>query len=460
MSTPEKTEKKEKPMAARSEAEKKKSAAKAKRTRARNKKKREEAARKAARTRKAGKRGGKKESRKGGRKAERRASSRKGARKSRKSRKSRKGGGGVKAVSIPRGAKKVIVAERGHRKHHRRARRNHGYAMENPLSPTEIFAGGLTMLLGLAVADISDRYWATHALTAGTPSSTGVVPYTDTPAVAAGSASTMASFGTGLYPGMLNGAAVLAPMNMTRWVSGGVLAAVPFIAAAFTKQPTLRTALQLFGFGVVARIGGKFLVDTFAGLLGSTALGQQLYVNELAATGQYQAAMGNPVTVSLPNGITPAAVGTGGATGLAKAPQPVCCSNCARGLPCTQEIPPGPAGFVNGPQQSNTGITSGSMNSPQGTIDYPIDGVTGQVYSPQGGGASGQVYSPQGGGPGTSGTFQSFPASQSGQSQTQGQAYQAATQDTTLARPPQLPPARPNPFRYDAQYTESTVTRH
>jgi hypothetical protein len=209
--------------------------------------------------------------------------------------------------------------------------------MENPLSTVEIIAGGLTMLLGLAVADVSDRYWATTALVASTSGTT--TAYTNTPTGTAGTAPT-SSFGAGLYPGMLNGAAVMAPMNLTRWVSGGVLAVVPFVAAAFIKQPTVRTAAQLFGFGVIARIGGKALVDLFAGLLGSTALGQQLYVNELAATAQYQVAMGQTTTITLPSpGTNPPAAGgpSGSASGLAKPHQiSTCCSGCAQGRPCVR----------------------------------------------------------------------------------------------------------------------------
>jgi hypothetical protein len=245
-------------------------------------------------------------------------------------------------VAVPGKTRKVFVtaAERRGRRRHGRRRAREGYAMENPLSTTEIIAGGLTMLLGLAVADVSDRYWATHALTASTSGTT--TTYTDTPTVT--SSTSMATFGAGLYPNMLNGAAVIAPMNLTRWVSGGVLAAVPFLAAAYTKQPTVRTALQLFGFGVIARIGGKALVDLFAGLLGSTQLGQQLYVNELAATGQYQAAMGQTVTVTLPSpGTNPPAAGGPGnsASGLGKAPQGThCCAACAVGRPCTVNTAP------------------------------------------------------------------------------------------------------------------------
>jgi hypothetical protein len=314
-------------------------ARKAAKTKAEKAEKRAAAARKAARTRKHNKAHGKTAS----------SASRK---KTHKSKTTKKRKAGVSSMSIPKGARKIIAAEQAAKENPRRRPRKRnptgrGYALDNPLTPMEIFAGGITMLLGLAAADISDRYWATHALTAGTATSAGLTPYTDTPTQAAGTASTQATFGAGLYPGMLNGAAVIAPMNLTRWVSGGVLAAVPFIASAFVKQKTVRTALQLFGFGVVARIGGKALIDLFSTLLANTSLGQQLYVNELTANAQYQAAMGNPaVTYQLPNETAAGTVGsTGASSGLGHASRSpegaACCAACAQGLPCHREAPPG-----------------------------------------------------------------------------------------------------------------------
>jgi hypothetical protein len=258
-------------------------------------------------------------------------------------------------VKVPRKTKHVYLtaAERRGRKGHRRARRGgyarERYAMDNPLSTMEVVAGGLTMLLGAAVADVSDRYWATHALTASTTGTT--TTYTDTPVTT--SATGMATFGTGLYPGMLNGASVIAPMNLTRWVSGGALSVLPFVGAAFVKDPMWRTALQMFGFGALVRIGGKAIVDLFAGLLGTTSLGQQLYVNELAATAQSQVALTGTTAITLPSPGTnpPTAAGpSGSASGLAaprqmagvgKAPQPSgCgCNSCAGGKPCMNYQP-------------------------------------------------------------------------------------------------------------------------
>jgi hypothetical protein len=403
-STPEKKE--ETTMAAKTKAGKK-----AARTRARNKKKKEEAAKKGARTRARKKGHAKKHTKRAKAHTKKRAHTKRAKTTAHRS-KRRKGskrktgrkGHGAKVMAIPKGATKVIAAERRRgRRHHRGHRRNH-YSMENPLSGMEIFAGGLTMLLGLAVADISDRYWATHALTAGAANAQGVVTYTDTPAVT--SSTGMAAVGTGLYPNMKNGAAVMAPMNLTRWLSGGALAVVPFVAAAFTKNNTARTAFQFFGFGVVARIGGKFLVDTFASLLGGTQYGQQLYVNELAATGQYQAAMGNPVTVTLPGGVTPTAAGdSASATGLSKPHQAgpgerACCGNCAQGLPCSKEIAPNPP--------TTTTIPTGTVYT-----NVPVDSS-----------------------PGTDGGL--------GRSPRQLGAYQP----------------RPNPFDWSRHITEAPVTRH
>jgi hypothetical protein len=232
----------------------------------------------------------------------------------------------TRIIKVPGKTRRVIVtaaAEKRGRRHHRRHHR--GHLMENPLTGVELFAGGLTMLLGLGVADMSDRYWATHALT-------GTGSFTDTP-----STTQTNLFGATTYPGMKNGAAVLAPMNLTRWISGGLLVAVPFIAAPFVKAPVARSALQMFGFGAFARIGGKALVDLFSGLLGSTAIGQQLYVNELAAAAQNQASQGSAVTIQLPNSVTATAAGSGVATGLAR-PMPGgcgCCGSCSKGQPCT-----------------------------------------------------------------------------------------------------------------------------
>lgn len=136
---------------------------------------------------------------------------------------------------------------------------------ENPLTGMEIFAGGLTMLLGLGSADLLDRTLATHALTASGTN------FADSPTDANGK------------PQMLNGQAVLAPMNMKRWLAGGAITVVPFVVAAYVKGPTLRSSLQLFGFGAAARVLGKGVKDLVVKMLPSKGSVQRFYAPELAA---------------------------------------------------------------------------------------------------------------------------------------------------------------------------------
>jgi len=184
----------------------------------------------------------------------------------------------VKIVKVP-GKTRVIrvAAETRHRKHHRKARER--YAMENPLGAGELFVGGLTLMIGFVVADAADRALATHALTAATtatPAANGLV--TDT--VTGNPLQIDIPPTTGSYPGLLNGAAVEAPIwksPVRLAVDLGVFVALPFVSAYFVKAPMGRSALQLFGFGAFARVGGKALVDLVAMLTAKTSMGQRLY---------------------------------------------------------------------------------------------------------------------------------------------------------------------------------------
>jgi hypothetical protein len=182
--------------------------------------------------------------------------------------------------------------------------RETGYAMENPLSGVEIFVGGLTGLLGFGVADVLDRYLATHAL-GGT---TGA--YTDTPPT------------SGTYSGLYNASAVIAPMGLLRWGVGLGLTAVPLVAARWVKAPVGRSALQFFGFGVGFRVVGKGLQTLFAYVFRNASFGQRLYDGEIRAS--YLKAGGGtiPSTVSLPS------------SGLGEVPELGCgkCANCITGV--------------------------------------------------------------------------------------------------------------------------------
>ncbi len=202
-----------------------------------------------------------------------------------------------------KGRSKGRKSKKGHKKGGHRARET-GYAMENPLSGVEIFVGGLTGLLGFGVADVLDRYLATHAL----GGSTGA--YTDTPPT------------SGTYNGLYNATAVIAPMGWLRWGVGLGLTAVPLVAARWVKAPVGRSALQFFGFGVGFRVVGKGLQSLFAYVFKNASFGQRLYDAEVRAYYLKANAGTIPSTVSLPS------------SGLGEVPELGCgkCANCITGV--------------------------------------------------------------------------------------------------------------------------------
>jgi hypothetical protein len=142
--------------------------------------------------------------------------------------------------------------------------------MENPLSGGELALGLFTGALGFGLADFTDRFLATHALTAGSAAGS----FTDTPPTTGGAMG---------YQGLYNGTCVVAPMNITRWAAGLGIGVTPVIIAAFVSAPAGRSALQMFGMGALLRTLGKGLTDLVSSLTNQTAVGQQLYDNEIRA---------------------------------------------------------------------------------------------------------------------------------------------------------------------------------
>lgn len=237
----------------------------------------------------------------------------------------------------------------------RRAKK--GALMENPLTGGELFAGALTMLLGLGVADLTDRMVATHALQqVSAASGTAPAVYADPVNLPAGQTPA-----TALPAGTIaNGAAVLAPMNLKRWAVGGVVTVVPFVAAAFVKHGAWRSALQLFGFGAGARVLGKGAKDGLAYLLRNTQTGQRVYVDELRA-GQLNAMANNNTTsgylVNANNGNAPNAFPAPGLGRQKPGHTLGCgCSDC-----CNQRM-----AYV--PNQTGGGVP---MNTPGGQVQPP-----------------------------------------------------------------------------------------
>lgn len=149
----------------------------------------------------------------------------------------------------------------------RRRRRRKGYAMENPLSAVELVVGGLTMLVGAGAADVLDRFLATHALQVNDAANVGKVQG----AIQDNGAP------DGAYKGLFNAAAIEAPMDWKRWLGGAGVVLVPFAASGMVKSGAGRSALQLFSFGALVRVGGKAAKDLVAKLTKTTATGQRLY---------------------------------------------------------------------------------------------------------------------------------------------------------------------------------------
>lgn len=237
-----------------------------------------------------------------------------------------------------RGGRKVRVRshmshETSHRHHrrrryHRRARE--AYALENPLSGTELAVGAFTGLLGYAAADALDRVLATHALvyvdanhnTVTTPvnGTDGNPLYGDTPPAASAGSS---------YTGLYNATAILAPMDWKRWAAGVAITGLPFIATIWVKAPVGRSALQFFGFGAGVRVLGKALNDLLAMLTGRTSWGARMYDGEARAAA-LKAVSGNLNDTSL--ALFPS---TGlGAPAMQRAGLGACgtCQNCRAGV--------------------------------------------------------------------------------------------------------------------------------
>jgi len=171
------------------------------------------------------------------------------------------------------GKHRTVLAGKITKESRRRRRSRKGYAMENPLSMTELFVGGVTMLLGAGSADVLDRFLATHALQdKNAKDANGNELYAD-PGADANSA----------YKGMFNAAAIAAPMDMKRWIAAVGIVAAPLVVSGFVKSGAGRSALQLFAFGALVRGGGKAAKDLIAKFTKTNPIGQRLFDAEMRA---------------------------------------------------------------------------------------------------------------------------------------------------------------------------------
>jgi hypothetical protein len=135
--------------------------------------------------------------------------------------------------------------------------------MSNPLSGGELVLVALTGGLGFMLADFVGRYMSTTAVPAGQPAN-----------------SLPAAGGTQVVP---NDIATSAWPSWQSLAAQFGIAAVPGIAAAFVDSPWGRAALQGAMLGAGASILSGISKSLMAYMIGSTALGQQLYLAEVEA---------------------------------------------------------------------------------------------------------------------------------------------------------------------------------
>lgn len=203
----------------------------------------------------------------------------------------------------------------------RRRYRRRGAAMENPFDGRmEAFGNVFSMLAGFFVADVVDRFASTHALTAkGTTDASGNPLYADNPPT------------SGSYTGLFNPTAICAPLwgSPKRMLIDAAVVAAPFVAALTKVSPKAKTSLVIAGYGALARVGGKAIIDLFAMLTMKNPIGQQLYDGEMRA-GVLAANNGNGQAnqlASLPS------AGLGKPTGAGKPDCAPCAEKAGAGYP-------------------------------------------------------------------------------------------------------------------------------
>lgn len=228
-------------------------------------------------------------------------------------------------------------------RHHHHRRRHHA---RNPLSGTGEFIGNFfSALAGFLVADVVDRFSATHPLTAPTTAGGAMI---DTPPT------------TGPYANLFNPTAIAAPLwvSPTRMLVGGGVLLLFWGGAGLIKTPGWKTGLTIAGYGAGVRILGKLAIDGLAAMLMTNPTGQQLFDGEmranLLAQGQTtaqinntlpSAGLGQPPLLKSSNHCAPCAAnqqGTGyPAPGAAwpSLPREIATANQAR-MPPPATIPP------------------------------------------------------------------------------------------------------------------------
>jgi hypothetical protein len=177
------------------------------------------------------------------------------------------------------GRRKVTI-RRKHKKTHRHYPKSHmegytpperqlaaEYTLSNPLTAGELVLVGITGLLGFGIADFVGRYLETTPVASGAQANS--VP-------------------TGAT--VSNDVATLGWPSWQAMAGQFATAAVPGIAAAFVDSPWGRAALQGMMLGAGFSLVSSLWSNIMANLLGTNAIGQQLYLAEYEAQAAQTAA--------------------------------------------------------------------------------------------------------------------------------------------------------------------------
>jgi hypothetical protein len=206
-----------------------------------------------------------------------------------------------------------------------RGRGVHRFALENPLTGSELVIIGVTGVVGATAGSLVDRFIATHALSA--------------PADSTGANTMDAPDATKQQ--VYNFQAVNAPMGWQRWLAGVGGSAVFLGVGSYVKSPGWRATWQGMGIGWGLQTLLKGATDLMTMIFGKGAFGERMYAAEIGAANAHKNALVAGAPALAPVQAIGLAAPHAQRPGLG-APQTTSCSKCARpnpvgvGCPCTR----------------------------------------------------------------------------------------------------------------------------
>ena len=206
------------------------------------------------------------------------------------------------------------------------------YALANPLSGSELLLLGVSGLIGYGLADFAGRYMETTAVAAG------------------GAANSVPTGAT-----LPNDQATIGWPSWQAMATQFGLAALPMIGASFVDSPWGRAGLQGVGLGAGFALFGNIARNAMAQLIGSTALGQQLYLAEYEAQSAATAGAGTqPIGLS------------GRLRGMGRPAIPIGARGMGAAISSTAVAPRVSAPGTRSPAQPPAGVPSYNPNAPGG----------------------------------------------------------------------------------------------